>query len=79
MYITMTQGHSIARPIPHGAVKITECSNTPAKKLPTLTILIASIPPTNDEPAYPAESISLSHMQVDALYQALHDYYHATP
>jgi hypothetical protein len=79
MYNTMTQGQSIAHPIPHGAVKITECSNTPAKKLPTLAILVAAAPATNDHPAQPAESMILSHMQVSALYQALHDYYHATP
>lgn len=76
---TMKQGQSTASPIPGGAVTITECSNTDSVKLPTLTIMLAAVPPSNDEPAYPAESLALTHRQVGELYAVLTCYYEDKP
>jgi hypothetical protein len=75
----MKQGQSIAFPIPGGAITITECSNTGTVKLPTLTLMLAAVLPSNDEPAYPAESIALTHRQVNALFAALTAYYEDKP
>ena len=72
----MNQGQSAAFPIPGGAITIQECSNnTAAAKLPLLTIMLAAVQPSTDGPAQPAESLTLSPLQVEALYAALTDYY----